>query len=187
MDLSIPALILGGIGTATGVIGLILRLFEKRKERAQLFARADWGYYEERSTSHGERRASAHVEVFVDNRGKRGTTIKRVVGTVPAEGGGEMMTEGRVSEAGNRIPIPLAGDASELLELTFDFAAGSPRFEANYTTPAASAMGFAGQHLPIKIIVYHTYGQVETRFAAYPKDSSETRLIRHLSLRLERE
>jgi hypothetical protein len=52
--------------------------------------------------------------------------------------------------------------------------------------PAGLAMGATGDHLPMKIIVYHSYGQVEARFAAFPRDSFDARATKHPSLRLER-
>jgi len=181
MSLSIGTL-LGAIGTVTGVGSLVLRLLERRKQRADLRVEPHWGYFEEDSEKNSGRKGyvSAYLEIFVDNRGERGTTIKRVIARVPTEGGSIMSAEGVLADE-KRLPINLPSGESTLLKVLFDFDIGPPHFAEDFTTPAAVSMGFTGKRLVVDVAIVHTYGAEGTHYHAYPKDSRITEIARRLS------
>jgi len=181
MSLSIDTLLVV-IGTLTGVGALVLTLLERRKQRADLRVEPHWGYFEEDTEKKSGRKGyvSAYLEIFVDNRGERGTTIKRVIARVPTEGGLIMSAEGVLANE-RRLPINLPSDESTLLKVLFDFDIGPPHLAEDFTTPAAVSMGFTGKRLVVDVTIVHTYGAEGTRYDAYPKDSRITDIARRLS------
>jgi len=184
MDLPVLlGLVLGAIGTGIGVINLVLRLVEKSHEKPDLRIQPSWGYFQEQASSTGVKRgyASVYMEIYADNRGKRDTTIKRVIGTVPAEGGGEMIADGKSVDS-DAIPIVVRPGSSILLRLMFDFEAGSARFVQDWITPAGRAMGGTARRLETKFSIVHVYGTEYARYSAYSKDSIETKFSKHLSI-----
>jgi hypothetical protein len=158
---------------------LYLSYSQTKKQKPDLSILPLWGYYEDTGETAGTYRLNLYLEMYARNRGMRGTSVTRVLGTIPLQGGVIKKSEGKPTEA--VLPLSVPADDSKLLKMTSDFSTlgERPRFQDNQgPTPLAKAIGFKGRMLDVTLAVIHTHGTEYTRYPAYPKDSEETKLNR---------
>jgi len=178
LDWTFLAFVLSVIGTATGVGSLVYGILRDRKQKADVRLSTDVGFFLELG-----KETIVTLRIFADNVGLKDTSIKRIVATVPAEGGGVTLADGRLQD-GKVLPLDIGAGKSDVLNVTFNFASARPRFttrDKSQMLPSALASGFTGRSLYVRVVIEHTHGKAFTHYVTYSATAAETFLFGSLS------
>jgi hypothetical protein len=172
------------ISAVPGVAALILRWRDRRKLKPDIRVKPVWGYYQQDVLASGRKgNTRLYLEVYVENHGQKGTTVKSVIARVPSGGGVVMEEEGHPVEKSERVPVHLNGDyVSVLFKMNFDFL-DAPQLKQNFTTPSIMnhIPPISGLSLDAEVIVVDTYSRRSAKYPAYPEGSWEAILQRSLA------
>lgn len=161
------SLVLGSIGAIVSLLLLAMRIQDRKQRKPFLTAECESGYIEEIGDN-----LRIKLEVMVDNTGGTGTTIKRVMATLPTDNGITAPIEGTIIK-GN---TSLARHASVSLEVQFDSVKRSLRIEQQSAFESIERPWPESPHIRISVDVIHTHGVVRTGYIAYKKGSVEEEL-----------
>jgi hypothetical protein len=178
MDWGFPAFVLSAIVAVANVAQVAYLISQARKQKADVRAAANLGYFLELG-----KETTVYLRIVVDNVGMKGTSIKRIVATVPMKGGGVTLSEGHLPDD-KPLPVNVGANKSEVLEVRFKFQTARLHFnvrDKNQMLPSMIASGFTGRSLFVRVVIEHTHDKAMIQYDTYSATAAETLLFGSLS------